>query len=134
MNNKNNAGKLIISLPIIIAVFLFFSANILNIKYDNEKIKISGLYGANIKVSDMEEITLKDTMPKIIKGINTLSFGNTVKKGYFKLEDNKCAQLYIYNENGPFIYFKVKAKSYYINLENSEDTKELYYQIISEKQ
>ena len=108
MKSKSNIGKIIISLPICIGLALFISANILNTTVKNHYIKIYGLYGNNIAIADIEELSLKDTIPTINKRVNGIMLTNGKKKGYFNI-DGKNARLYLYNDESPFIYIKTFA-------------------------
>ena len=91
MKSKSNIGKIIISLPISIGLALFISANILNTTVKNHYIKIYGLYGNNIAIADIEELSLKDTIPTINKRVNGIMLTNGKRKGYFMMK----ALLYI---------------------------------------
>ena len=122
MKGKSNIGKIIISIPICIGLALFISANI----------KIYGLYGNNIAIADIEELSLKDTIPTINKRVNGIMLTNGKKKGYFNL-DGKNARLYLYNDESPFIYIKTSKDQYYINLTTTEETKTFYNEIMKEK-
>ena len=115
MKGKSNIGKIIISLPISIGLALFISANILNTTVKNHYIKIYGLYGNNIAIADIEELSLKDTIPTINKRVNGIMLTTGKRKGYFNL-DGKNARLYLYNDESPFIYIKTPKDQYYINL------------------
>ena len=128
MKGKSNIGKIIISLPICIGLALFISSNILNTNY----IKIYGLYGNNIAISDIEELSLKDTIPTINKRVNGIMLTNGKRKGYFNL-DGKNARLYLYNDESPFIYIKTPKDQYYINLITADETKTFYNEIMKEK-
>lgn len=132
MKSKSNIGKIIISLPICIGLALFISANILNTTVKNHYIKIYGLYGNNIAIADIEELSLKDTIPTINKVVNGIILGNGKKKGYFNL-DGKNVRLYLYNDESPFIYIKTSKDQYYINLTTAEETKAFYNEIMKEK-
>ena len=132
MKSKSNIGKIIISLPICIGLALFISANILNTTVKNHYIKIYGLYGNNIAIADIEELSLKDTIPTINKRVNGIMLTNGKKKGYFKLDD-KNVRLYLYNSEGPYIYIKTAKDEYYLNLPTVEKTKSLYDEIMEEK-
>lgn len=132
MKGKSNIGKIIISIPICIGLALFISANILNTTVKNNYIKIYGLYGNNIAISDIEELSLKDTIPTINKRVNGIMLTNGKKKGYFNL-DGKNTRLYLYNDESPFIYIKTSKDQYYINLTTTEETKTFYNEIMKEK-
>ena len=132
MKGKSNIGKIIISIPISIGLALFISANILNITVKNNYIKIYGLYGNNIAISDIEELSLKDTIPTINKRVNGIMLTNGKRKGYFNL-DGKNARLYLYNDESPFIYIKTPKDQYYINLITADETKTFYNEIMKEK-
>lgn len=132
MKGKSNIGKIIISIPICIGLALFISANILNTTVKNNYIKIYGLYGNNIAISDIEELSLKDTIPTINKRVNGIMLSNGKRKGYFNLE-GKNARLYLYNDESPFIYIKTPKDQYYINLITADETKTFYNEIMKEK-
>ena len=132
MKGKSNIGKIIISIPISIGSALFISANILNTTVKNNYIKIYGLYGNNIAISDIEELSLKDTIPTINKRVNGIMLTNGKRKGYFNL-DGKNARLYLYNDESPFIYIKTPKDQYYINLITADETKTFYNEIMKEK-
>lgn len=85
MKSKSNIGKIIISLPICIGLALFISANILNTTVKNHYIKIYGLYGNNIAIADIEELSLKDTIPTINKRVNGIMLTNGKKKDILTL-------------------------------------------------
>ena len=119
-------------MPICIGLALFISANILNTTVKNHYIKIYGLYGNNIAIADIEELSLKDTIPTINKRVNGIMLTNGKKKGYFNL-DGKNARLYLYNDESPFIYIKTPKDQYYINLITADETKTFYNEIMKEK-
>lgn len=85
MKGKSNIGKIIISIPICIGLALFISANILNTTVKNHYIKIYGLYGNNIAIADIEELSLKDTIPTINKRVNGIMLTNGKKKDILTL-------------------------------------------------
>ena len=132
MKGKSNIGKIIISIPISIGLALFISANILNTTVKNNYIKIYGLYGNNIDIADIEEISLKDSISAVDKVVNGIMLDNGKKKGYFNL-DGKNARLYLYNDESPFIYIKTPKDQYYINLITADETKTFYNEIMKEK-
>ena len=132
MQSKSNIAKIIISLPICMGLVLFISSNILNTTVKNHYIKIYGLYGNNIAIADIEELSLKDTIPTINKRVNGIMLTNGKRKGYFNLE-GKNARLYLYNDESPFIYIKTPKDQYYINLITADETKTFYNEIMKEK-
>ena len=86
----------------------------------------------NIAIADIEELSLKDTIPTINKRVTGIMLTNGKKKGYFNL-DGKNARLYLYNDESPFIYIKTSKDQYYINLTTTEETKTFYNEIMKEK-
>ena len=132
MQSKSNIAKIIISLPICMGLVLFISSNILNTTVKNDYIKVYGLYGNNIAIADIKELSLKDTIPTINKRVNGIMLTNGKRKGYFNL-DGKNARLYLYNDESPFIYIKTPKDQYYINLITADETKTFYNEIMKEK-
>lgn len=132
MESKSNIAKIIISLPICIGLVLFISSNILNTTVKNDYIKVYGLYGKKIDITDIKELSLEEKIPSVNKVVNGIMLSNGKKKGYFKLED-KNARLYLYNGEGPFIYIKTSKDECYLNLSTAEETKALYDEIMQEK-
>lgn len=132
MKTKSNIGRIIISIPLGIMLVIFISANILNTSVNDGCIKVYGLYGKKIEISDITDISLKNTIPKIKKVSNGIILASGKRKGYFTAGD-KGVSLYLYNLESPFIYIETKDGEYYLNLNDSDETKEVYKEIIKEK-
>lgn len=132
MKGNSSVAKIIISLPICIGIILFISANILNTTVKDKNIKIYGLYGNKIKISDIKDISLEKEMPKVQKVVNGFMLSSGKKKGAFKI-NNENIKVYSYNNDGPVIFITTEKEKYYLNLKTSNDTKDLYCEILEEK-
>jgi uncharacterized protein DUF3784 len=99
--------------------FLYYGVSTPEIKISNNRISISGLYSISAEV---ENLALVETMPKITKRTNGLSYGNTLK-GNFSLENYANSKLYLESLSGPYILVKTKdGDSIFINTKTKSET------------
>ena len=106
---------------------LIFAIGIVGIGYmDNEliledgRLEITGLYGTEIPLSDIQLIELTEKRPSLQRRINGYSFGSR-KKGFFRTNDgerikaiinsNVCPWILITKKSGEKIYFSSNGKS-----------------------
>ena len=131
VNNKlKKSNMIIIILSILftlsIITFLCISSKEPSISFENNNIKISGLYGETIPVETIREISLTENLPTIIYRSNGLSLGE-INKGYFKTKESGSVKLFLQKSKGPFIHItNNKGKHYYINFKDSSKTNDSY--------
>jgi hypothetical protein len=138
-NTRNAVGKMktgtklmiasIIAVLVIttagVGVLMYFSAKPTEYVLQNGILKISGMYGGEIPVDEINSMELKDTLPQILLRTNGSALG-TKLKGHFKLKDVSDAKLFIDTSKPPFIFLKINSKLIILNCDDSLKTEELY--------
>ena len=96
-------------------------------------IEVHSAHGVRIPMSAITGIALKDHMPKVqgkVSGYNSFS---CVKKGEFKLEGMGIGKIYIYTRQGPYLHIYAGDQVVIIAFEDPAKTKQLYEQIVSQR-
>lgn len=91
-------------------------------------IQIKGMYKTDILIDDIKEVTLKESIPKVIAKTNGSNLGSRLK-GNFKLEQLGKVKLFIDQNKSPFIFIKLDGSYVIINSEDRISTENLYKQI-----
>lgn len=76
-----------------------------NIEVFDDQLRISGVYGEQINLSDIEDINLLENYPPIKIKVNGIAMTN-IKKGWFRLKDGRKVKLFINDSSGPYVYIK----------------------------
>lgn len=135
INLAKVSGKIYYSLSMLLLLGLFiFSSYIFltpmaydyNLEKNNIKISSSQFYKDDIKIKDIKEINLLESLPegKIIR-VGGSAFENT-STGNYRIENYGSVRLYIYNDTKKVIEIKQKDKNFLINEKTEEDTVKLY--------
>lgn len=87
------------------------------------KIEITGEYGVELDLKNIESIHLVDSLPKISYKLNGFAL-ETIKKGYFKTANQEKVVLLINSRKTPLILFVKKngEKIYYSSKDQSNKT------------
>lgn len=101
-----------------------------DISINSQNIDISGIYGDKVPLEDIKNITLENSIPKILKKTNGIDIGNRLK-GNFKLKELDKGKLFIQSKTGKFIYIFTKNSYIIINYSDTEKTESLYKDLIS---
>lgn len=93
---------------------------------NNDRVKFTGDYGTEIKISDIASISLIDKMPPIKARTNGLGLGQ-VKKGFFNVEGLGKTHLLIHSVKGPFLKITTfDNEAIIINFSKKEKTELVY--------
>lgn len=106
------------------AISLALSFRPTKITVEEEHIKISGLYGREIPISDIVSMELLDEMPPIAMRTNGSDTGNQAK-GHFRFSNGESCMLFIHKQ-APYIQLRTTDELYYLNLSDKEKTVELF--------
>ena len=109
---------------VLAAVSLALSFRPTKITVGEEHIKISGLYGREIPVSDIVSVELLDEMPPIAMRTNGSDTGNQAK-GHFRFSNGESCMLFIHKQ-APYIQLRTTNDLYYLNLSDKKKTVELF--------
>lgn len=100
-----------------------------SVGYENETLRISGMYGTEIPSSEIRRVSLEQTLPEITWRTNGLSVGD-VKKGYFRTADDRKVKLFLASDKAPFLHVQtIWNEDIYINSSHPEEIRELYLQM-----
>ena len=141
-NDRNPDGSIKKGKKIMIAVIsVFFTAIIIGISIlmfsgnkasdiiiGNNYIEIKGMYGTDILIDDIKEVSLEESIPKIIAKTNGSNLGSKLK-GNFKLEELGKVKLFIDKDKPPFIFMKLDQSYIIINFESRQATEDIYKKI-----
>ena len=111
-----------------IGVLLYYSNKPPVYVIENDYFKIQGLYGEKIPFEEINEISLEDSLPKVISKNNGSSLG-VKKKGHFSLESLGKAKLFLDTSKPPFIYLERNNKLVILNCDESEETEKLFHDL-----
>ena len=106
------------------ALVLALSFRPTRITVGEEVVKISGMYGREIPVSDIVSVDLLEEMPPIAMRTNGSDTGNQAK-GHFKFKNGEKCMLFIHKQ-APYIQLRTTNDLYYLNLSDKEKTLELF--------
>ena len=96
----------------------------------SEQIKITGMYGTEINVGDIEKVSLSNEIPKILARTNGLGM-SPIRKGYFILEKFGRTKLFLQSYEPPYIIVESNGDDVIIiNYKDPELTKSYYMEIL----
>jgi len=114
---------------LIVAVLLYVGTTPAKIEINGDSIQITGMYGIELKGGDIQEITMREKLPSIIKRTNGFSFGSS-KKGNFKLEEFGKCKLFLQSVSGPYLFLiKKNGEKIILNHKNRAETELVFENI-----
>lgn len=127
--------KNVIGIGVIALVAVMIGYGLIPTKYEinNDRVKFTGQYGTEIKVSDIDSVTIIDKMPSIKARTNGLDLG-PIRKGFFSIEDQGKCRLFLHSFHGPCVKISTKdQETIFVNFKNREKTELVYLAIKSVK-
>lgn len=126
----NNSYKPILTIIIIIVlgVVVFIGSRENNITITEQSIKISGMYGMDINVKDIQLVELRENAPRVINKINAIDIP-FLKKGTFKLEEFERAKLFIHSTSGPYLIIISDLDTIIMSFKDPDHTTNIYNEI-----
>jgi hypothetical protein len=95
----------------------------------NNMIKLSGMYGLEMNVSELDNVELVDMIPDIKTRTNGFSSGE-VKKGFFNLDKFGKTRLLISSKKSPYLILtKNNADKIIVNFKDKSETEKLFKEI-----
>jgi hypothetical protein len=92
------------------------------------RLKIGGIYGENIQFQDIQKVELIEVLPTIKLKINGIASAN-IKKGWFRLNDERKVKLFINDTVGPYVLIETTDKKTIIIGLKDFDDKRLFRQL-----
>ena len=131
-NNKRNSKIYYIFrivIVVIIAIAFFLGTRPAKVTIDNNIIKISGLYGVELRAEDVTHLELREVLPNILARTNGMDLFGIAQRGIYKLEELGRTRLISFSDGGPFILMQTGSEWIVINYKNSEETESLYNEL-----
>ena len=128
-----DGGRFIFGTLVILAVTLLiiFGGKLPSVTLDNNIIEMSGRYGGNFKISEIQSADTVSVYPRVyrIGGYN----GPQSHYGNFDMQyEKKPAKLCIYLNNPPYIKIRMTDNSLFIlNFKEPDETVEFYNELIN---
>jgi len=133
INKKNFVLTIAFVMVVLTTSLIMFFNKPVKLEIGKDTIKISGVYGVNLKMEDIEEVTLKDTLPEHInKG--SMKKSRSISVGNFKQSNQEGIKVVTYSMKGPYIYITTRdedTKYVIINYKDKKQTEELYKIILN---
>jgi len=103
-SSKQNIIGIAILFIALAFVIVLFTAGLRENKliFTAEEIRIEGMYGEKLAISEIETICLTDSLPIISHRTNGFSLGK-IRKGYFKTVNGEKVKLLLSKESKPFL-------------------------------
>jgi hypothetical protein len=111
--------------------FLFYVSRPAEFCLQEGILEISGIYGKSINLAEINEVELVEEMPEIAWKNNGLDFVY-IRKGHFSLIGQGEAILNVNISKPPFIRLDTDSGLFIINERTSEQTRELYQDILDQ--
>lgn len=117
---------------IFVAVLLFFSSRSTEVSVFEEGIEIHGMYGEVYTWETIESVKLKEELPTIEMRTNGSALGSNLK-GHFRTRELGSVKLFVDAQEPPFIYLETDGGITIFNLENADETKGIFEEILSRR-
>lgn len=119
------AGFFLVISSVILGGLLIPSLQGGNVSYENNTLRISGIYGAELKKDEIKSITKVDTIPQV--NLRTNGFGlGCIRKGFFRTVDGKTVHFILTSNNLPALNISTtNGENIYVNTLDSKEMDEL---------
>jgi hypothetical protein len=91
-------------------------------------IRGGGLYSADVPVRDIQEVSLQDTIPRVVRKRNGFNAGNTLR-GNFTLDVLGNGQIFINRGVPPYVVVKTPDSFVIVNFSDPQRTRALYAEL-----
>ena len=100
------------------------------IHVDRDTFEITGMYGVEWKLEDIERVELLDELPEILMRTNGFSMSG-IRKGKFQLEEPYGnGLLFINREEGPYVAVFTDDEYLIMNRKDEGNTREIYTKLL----
>mgnify|MGYP000860380408 CR=1 FL=1 len=130
-NNQYQKIRLIINIAIIasLAVLFYLGIRPPHIEVSENYVKISGLYGVELRPADIQKLELRESIPEIEARLNGMDLFGLARRGIFKLKDLGRTRLISFSYAGPFICMYTSNEWVVINFNDPAETEDLYHRL-----
>lgn len=119
------AGSFLIISLVILGGLLIPSLYGGNVSYENDTLRISGIYGAELKKDEIKSITKVNAIPQV--NLRTNGFGlGYIRKGFFRTVDGKTVHFILASNNLPALHIStINGENIYVNTLDSKKMDEV---------
>ena len=123
LNKKSKSAYVILGIVIVFIFGTFYhSSRPVEVIISKESVIISGSYGLELPVKDIQEVRLVEKIPAITLRKNGFSLG-PIKKGHFNLEEYGNCRLFLHSDSNLYLIIIGKnGEKTIINHENKTQT------------
>jgi hypothetical protein len=118
-----------IGVVIALAILFFIGTRPPHVEVGESYVKISGMYGVELRTVDIRNLELRDNIPEIQARINGMDLFGFARRGIYELEGLGRTRLISFSYGGPFIYMYTSNEWIILNFKNPEDTENLYHKL-----
>lgn len=119
------AGSFLIISLVILGGLLIPSLYGGNVSYENDTLRISGIYGAELEKDEIKSITKVNAIPQV--NLRTNGFGlGYIRKGFFRTVDGKTVHFVLASNNLPALHIStINGENIYVNTLDSKEMDEV---------
>ena len=130
-NRQYQKVRLAVNIAVILAVAILFYLGIRppRVEINENYVKISGMYGVELRPVDIQRLELRDSIPEIQTRINGMDLFGFARRGIYEVEGLGRTRLISFSYGGPFIYMYTGNEWIIINFNNPAETENLYQQL-----
>ena len=111
---------------IALAVIFYIGTRPPQVEVGDTYVKISGMYGVELRTVDIQTLELRDTIPEVRSRINGMDLFGFARRGIYDLQGLGRTRLISFSYGGPYICMYTTNEWIILNFKNPEDTENLY--------
>jgi len=119
------AGALAIAAIVLGLLYVGTRPPSVTVRPDMFTVRGGGFYSVEIPMRDILEVSLQDSIPRVVRKTNGFDAGNTLR-GNFRLEVLGNGQIFINRGIPPYVVVRTPASFVIVNFTDPERTRELY--------
>jgi hypothetical protein len=115
---------------LVVALMFYVSTRAVAVTVTPDQISVSGgIYRDEIRVQDVESISLELALPAVLERTNGFVFGNSLR-GHFLLQGAGDAHLFVERDSPPYVKLRTRRHVVWINFKDPRRTRDLYATLI----
>ncbi|GAB6171318.1 hypothetical protein JCM15765_07960 [Paradesulfitobacterium aromaticivorans] len=115
---------------VIIISLLIWGSREQSVIVSAENIKVTGMYGTQIPLNEIKDVSLKEGIPKVLRKTNGLDNGNILKGNFETLEYGRVKLFLNLKQNKCVLIYTRGGQYYLLNFAEEQRTKDLYQNIL----
>ncbi|HHV28967.1 MAG TPA: DUF3784 domain-containing protein [Clostridium sp.] len=124
-------GVICVVTLIFVSIVMYFSFQPTKVSFLEEGIQIHGMYGEAYTWQSIENVSLKEELPTIEVRTNGSALGSKLK-GHFRTKELGSVKLLVNTKNPPFIYIETDDGVTIFNMNDRDETQEIFREILKQ--